>query len=93
MKKKIAFGVVALTLSAVVSAAPIRIEDNYVGANAHSSGDVIGDTASFQISHMNVEYSGNQATVTVFSNYSDGVSGTTFGDLFISSTTSAAKAA
>jgi hypothetical protein len=71
-------------------AAPITINDTYIGGNPTNSSwngqDVIGDPNYFDISKMEVDFSGNQMIVKIYSNYVDhiGLYGTQLGDLFIS---------
>ncbi len=90
----------ALMLSASVSA--VTITDNYVGADNHGHGDVIGSSSLFNIFDMEVTRVGTLLTVTVntvfkqgnglgsFSSYTNTpngqLKGIGFGDLFLSST-------
>jgi hypothetical protein len=83
------FGLI-LGSATVVQAYPITITDNYVGATpTHSSytgRDVIGEAGLFDISRMEVSYSGSTLTVDIFSRYLNNVGAysTALGDLFIS---------
>lgn len=71
-------------------ATPITITDTYIGASpTHPSWygkDIIGDPNYFDVSRMEVGFSGNQMIVTVYSSYFDNIGqyGTQLGDLFIS---------
>ena len=62
------------------------INDTYIGSNDHGYGDVIGDPTLFDVSGMNVTYSGGTLTVDVYSRYFNniGAYSTQLGDLFIS---------
>jgi hypothetical protein len=63
------------------------IYDNYIGANDHGWGDVIGNPAYFDISRIEVNYVNGTMVVDIYSRYFDniGINGTQLGDLFISS--------
>jgi len=88
---------VALLLAAS-SAQSAIIMDNYIGANDHGYGDVVGNVNNFQINSMNVEISGTILTVSVdttfagkgdnglFRNSTFGRKGVGYGDLFLSNT-------
>ena len=71
-------------------AAPIVINDDYIGGGATDAGyataDVIGDNNFFGISKMEVDVSAGQLSISVFSSYFNNVGkfGTGLGDLFIS---------
>jgi hypothetical protein len=71
-------------------AVPITINDTYIGGTPstsfYSGKDVVGSPLFFDISKMEVEFSGNQMTVKIYSKYFDyvGLYGTQLGDLFIS---------
>lgn len=74
------------------------IADNYVGANDHSRGDVIGRTDYFDISGAEVSLVGNTLTVNIytafagrgdnghFSSYTERGNGIGYGDLFLANT-------
>ena len=74
------------------------IADNYVGADDHSCGDVIGRTDYFDISHAEVSLIGNTLTVNIytafagrgdnrhFSSYTESDNGIGYGDLFLANT-------
>jgi hypothetical protein len=77
-------------------AAPIVIEDNYWGGKDNGYGDVIGASADFNISKMEVTQTGSQFAFDIytsfagksgslFSNYTEGNTGILYGDLFLSS--------
>jgi len=82
-------------LAVQVSQAAI-IADNYVGANDHGWGDVIGDAADFDILGLEGELNGNILTVSIRTNFAgkgdDGLfdwatvsgNGIGYGDLFLS---------
>lgn len=81
----------ALCAGATVFAAPVTILDNYTGAvdtvNGSPPQDIIGPASAFQIDRMTVDVVGNSLTVKVFTNFFDGVAGSSGalkGDLFIS---------
>ena len=81
----------ALCAGATVFAAPVTILDNYTGAvdtvNGSPPQDIIGPASAFQIDRMTVDIVGNSLTVKVFTNFFDGVAGSSGalkGDLFIS---------
>lgn len=88
---------IALALSASAHTANAAvIHDNYIGANHHGYGDVIGSTNNFQINSMDVNIVGTVLTVSIdttfagkgdnglFSGLSYG-NGIGYGDLFLSS--------
>jgi hypothetical protein len=54
----------------------------------YANRDVIEDptTTAFDIQNMNVSQVGNNLVVTISTNYSGGIDGTTYGDLFLSTT-------
>jgi len=88
--KSCVLSVVAVAgLSQQSFAAPIVINDDYVGGGANNSGylmaDVIGENNLFGISKMEVDFSAGQLSVSVFSSYFNNVGqfGTDLGDLFI----------
>ena len=62
------------------------INDNYYGANDHGWGDVIGNSAYFDINRMEVSFNNGYLIVDVYSSYFDniGIYETQLGDLFIS---------
>ncbi len=87
-------------LSAITPAAhalPTLISDSYIGADDHGYGDVIGNTANFQINNMTAEIIGSNLSVTISTTFAgkgdNGLfAGSTFdgkgigyGDLFLSS--------
>ncbi len=92
MKQSIFSAVFSATIlnATVVFAAPITINDNYIGGSPTGAAwvgqDVIGNANDFGISKMVVDKIGNQLTVEIFSTYFDNVGklGTELGDLFIS---------
>ncbi len=64
------------------------IADNYVGANGHGYGDIVGDS-NFDVASMQVSASAGNLQVTISGNYfreflTPNVDGTQLGDLFIS---------
>jgi len=78
----------AILLLAATSVQSAIIMDNYIGANHHGYGDVIGDVNDFQINFMNVEINGTVLTVSVnttFAGKGDDalLSGLTFGNVGI----------
>ncbi len=81
--------VAVLAFAQMSLAAPIVINDNYVGGGATDAGyataDVIGDNNAFGISKMEVDLSAGQLSVSVFSSYFNNVGryGTDLGDLFL----------
>ena len=89
----ISAAVLLLAASSVQSAV---IMDNYIGANDHGYGDVIGSVNNFQINFMEVEISGTILTVSIdttfagkgddglFSGLTFGRKGIGYGDLFLS---------
>jgi hypothetical protein len=78
-----------LTYSQLSMAAPIVINDDYIGGGASDAGyataDVIGDNNLFGVSKMEVDLSAGQLSISVFSSYFNNVGkfGTDLGDLFI----------
>ena len=72
------------------------IVDNYIGANGHGYGDVIGSVDNFQINFMEVDINGTVLTVSInttfagkgddglASNLTFGNTGIGYGDLFLS---------
>lgn len=73
----------------------ITISDNYIGADAHGWGDVIGASSDFDIMSMDVLLSGSTLTVNIFTNFAGkgddnlfasytGGNGIGYGDLFLS---------
>jgi len=77
----------------------INILDNYVGANDHGLGDVIGDKDLFEITKADVLLSGTTLTVDIYTKFAgrgdDGLftwattsdsNGIGYGDLFLAST-------
>jgi hypothetical protein len=89
--------VFALTITQNAIAIPTNIIDGYVGGINHGYGDVIGSTADFDISSMDVERIGNTLSVSIntgfagkgdnglFSAYTYDGMGIGYGDLFLSS--------
>lgn len=87
----------AAVLLASSSAQSAIITDNYIGANDHGYGDVIGDKNNFQINFMEVAINGTMLTVSVdttfagkgdngfFRDSTFGRTGIGYGDLFLSS--------
>ena len=87
-----------LPLSASISnAAPVTIYDDYIGADDHGWGDVIGSETLFDIHYMEIDLIGNMLSVDIYTNFAglghtklydtltfDG-SGIGYGDLFLSS--------
>lgn len=72
-------------------AAPIVIQDTYIGGTATHSNydglDIIGDAALFDVSRMEVSFlPGNTMTIDIYSRYFDNIGdyGTQLGDLFLS---------
>lgn len=86
MKKVIGICSLIFLLSFPLSSQAYTIIDNYWGANGHGYGDVVGRDDYFDISKMEVNYSGGILTVDIYSRYFDniGIYGTLLGDLFIS---------
>jgi hypothetical protein len=74
------------------------IDDNYVGADHHGHGDVIGSSSLFDISGAEVNLVGNTLTVDIytafagrgdnghFSSYTESGNGIGYGDLFLANT-------
>lgn len=74
------------------------IIDNYIGANTHDLGDVIGSERDFQINHLIADITGTILTVSIdttfagkgdnglFSDFTTDGNGIGYGDLFLSST-------
>jgi len=94
--------ILTLLFSTSAFAAPMLINDNYVGADNHGYGDVIGEVSKFGISSMLVDLVGSQLTVTINTPFGANGLGTFvsatsgslvgpnkgigYGDLFLSST-------
>lgn len=86
----------AAVLLATSSAQSATIMDNYIGANNHGYGDVIGNVNNFQINFMQAAISGTVLTVSInttfagkgdnglFSGSTFGNTGIGYGDLFLS---------
>ncbi len=83
-------------MAASFSVNSATITDNYIGADAHGWGDVIGSTSDFDIMSMDVVISGSILTVNISTNFAgkgdDGLfaaytggNGIGYGDLFLSS--------
>ena len=70
---KISLGIAAATLALAVTqsayATPTNIIDNYIGSDNNGWGDVIGDTAKFDIQNMDVELVGNMLSVSINTNF------------------------
>lgn len=93
--------VLVLALGMIQPVSAIPIPDNYIGADSHGHGDVIGNTGNFQIFGMDVSLSGTTLSVsinTAFAGKGDnllyggatntfygGGKGVGYGDLFLSS--------
>lgn len=93
--------VLVLTLGMIQPVSAIPIADNYIGADGHGHGDVIGDTGNFQIFGMDVSLSGTTLSVSINTAFagkgddllfdwatntpSGGGKGIGYGDLFLSS--------
>jgi len=87
----------AILLLAASPAQSAIIMDNYIGANDHGYGDVIGSEDNFQINFMDVAINGTMLTVSIdttfagkgnnglFSGFTNGGVGIGYGDLFLSS--------
>jgi len=87
MKKSITVCVLILSLFILThNSQGYTIIDNYWGANDHGYGDIVGSSAYFDISKMEVNYNGGILTVDIYSRYFDniGIYSTSLGDLFIS---------
>jgi len=74
-----------------VQAAPIVIQDTYIGGTATNHNydglDIIGDAALFDVSRMEVSFlPANTMTIDIYSRYFDNIGdyGTQLGDLFLS---------
>lgn len=89
---KVAGALAGLMMSATTQAAVIM--DNYIGADNHGHGDVIGSVSNFQIDSMDVRLSGTVLTVSIQTTFA-GKAGTLYpgltygkgigyGDLFLS---------
>ncbi|WP_372997877.1 PEP-CTERM sorting domain-containing protein [Marinobacter sp.] len=76
---------VLLGLSGSLAAAPITVNDDYVGSDAGTYGDVVGEDDYFDISSMVVAQNGSQFDFTVNTNFA-GQSGTLFNDLTLGGT-------
>ncbi len=70
MKKLLA--VLTLLMSTSVFAAPMTIVDGYIGADAHTHGDVIGYISVFNISRMDVSITGSTLTVQINTDFGAG---------------------
>lgn len=90
-----AFAVMATVMIQPVAAVATMISDNYVGSDSHGYGDVIGRTADFQISGMDVSLSGSMLNVSIYTSFAgkgddglfaslSGGNGVGYGDLFLS---------
>jgi len=89
-------GAVLLLAASPAQSVSVTIMDNYIGANHHGYGDVIGSTSNFQINFMDVEINGSMLTVSInttfagkgdnglFSGSTFGHTGIGYGDLFLS---------
>ena len=93
MKSTIA--VALLGMSSSLLAAPITVQDNYVGADDNGYGDVVGADADFNIESMEVAQNGADFEFkinttfadkagTLFPNLTAGGTGIGYGDLFLS---------
>lgn len=72
MKMKLPIWIAVLGLVAVFSSASAtELIDTYHGANGHGDGDVISDpgVTTFDIAGMDATLSGNQLTVTIYTNF------------------------
>jgi hypothetical protein len=90
-------GTVLLITHSSLELQAATIMDNYIGANDHAYGDVIGNVNNFQINYMDVVLNGTVLTVSVnttfagkgdnglFSGLTAGNTGIGYGDLFLSS--------
>jgi len=69
-----------------LAAGAYTINDNYIGADNHSWGDVIGNPAYFGIDKMDVNFSSGNMVIDITTNYVNhiGLYETQLGDLFIS---------
>lgn len=83
---------IILALTTIAYAAPVTIQDTYIGGNptnsAYNGQDIIGSPSIFDVSSMTVDLD-NQArrmSVSILTNYVDniGAYGTQLGDLFLS---------
>jgi len=100
-KKHLAILLTGATLSLGAQATPYDINDVYHGSKNHGYGDVIGDTALFDIQGANITLNGSLLTVDIYTNlagradqalfgaYSNTVHGQNkgigYGDVFLSS--------
>lgn len=88
-------GLSLILASAAVSAAPITVNDEYIGADGGSHGDVVGLESKFDIYSMDIEQNGSEFNFTVntafagkagvYSQYTVGNTGIGYGDLFLAS--------
>jgi len=97
MKAKLPIWITALGLMvAFSSASATEVTDTYNGGNGHGYGDVISDpgVTTFNIDGMQASLSGNQLTVTIYTNFAGNAgidsqfttnqTGIGYGDLFLS---------
>lgn len=96
-KTGILTGAALLLAASSAQSVTVTVMDNYIGANNHGYGDVIGSTSNFQINFMDVEINGTMLTVSInttfagkgddglFSGLTFGGTGIGYGDLFLSS--------
>jgi len=97
--KLIQTAILALTFTVLASAEARAdiILDDYIGANNHGHGDVIGSVSNFQIYSATIERAGNLLTLSfdttfagkgddgLFASYTVGRTGIGYGDLFLAS--------
>lgn len=66
---KSAVALAALLLGSAAMAAPIVVNDNYIGSEEHGYGDVIGDVNLFGIDSATLNIFGNTLTVVIQTNF------------------------
>ena len=92
---KLSLTILSLTLVQPAVAVPTTIVDNYIGADAHGHGDVIGRTSDFEITSMDVSLSGSMLSVSIYTTFAGkgddhlfdsltGGKGIGYGDLLLS---------
>ena len=97
MNKKLALSLSVLlySISANTIAAPITVNDNYIGGDSGTYGDVVGTDQDFDISSIEVEQTGTQFNFTIHTNFANKSgnlfnslttdnTGIGYGDLFLS---------
>jgi len=65
----LAIAVLCALLVQSATAVPTTMIDDYVGADSHAHGDVIGSPRHFQISSMDVSLTGSQLGVSILTTF------------------------